>query len=133
MSKWEIDNWIDECALKPIKYFSPTAIQKDLGMDINYIFDRLMILVNDEKLKLSWRIVCPICFRQLDICNNTDSIPRYINCWECGEIEVTRDMVYPLFRIDDEYKQEVINQKKTQGGNYPLLFSRRKRTRILCH
>ena len=39
MSKWKIDNWIEECALKPIEYFSPTAIQKDLDIEINQIFD----------------------------------------------------------------------------------------------
>ena len=77
-------------ALKPIEYFSPTAIQKDLDIEINQIFDRLMFLVNDEKLKLSWRIVCPFCFRQVDICNNNDVLPRYVDCWECGEIEVTK-------------------------------------------
>lgn len=133
MSKWEIDRWIDECALKPIKAFSPTAIQKDLEMDLNFIFDRLMTLVSDEKLKLSWRIVCPNCFRSIDICDSKDIIPRYIECWDCGETEVTKDMVYPLFSINDEYKQEIIKQKKTQFESHPLLFSRRKRARPLCH
>lgn len=132
MSKWEIDKWVDECAVKGVKAFSPTAVQKDLKMDINDIFDRLMFLVNDGKLNLSWRIVCPICFRQVNVCNNRDNIPRYINCWECGEIEVTKDMVYPLFAINDEYKQEITKQKKTPAEGSPLLFSRRKRW-IMCH
>mgnify|MGYP000857558090 CR=1 FL=1 len=112
MSKWKIDNWVDECAFKPIKYFAPTAVQKDLQMDLNVIFDRLLKLADDGKLLISWRIVCPECFRPLGIFSDTNIIPRYVECLECEEQEVTKDMIYPLFSISDEYKQEVTSQKK---------------------
>lgn len=125
MSKWKIDKWIEECALNPIAAFSPTAVQKDINMGIEEIFIRLLQLVGDEKLKIGWRIVCPNCFRQVEIIENKDIIPRFVDCLECGEIEVSEDMVYPLFSINPDYKKEILSQKKTSKTE--IMYSGRKR------
>jgi len=111
MDKWLIDNWVNECALKPIKYFTPTSVEKDTGISFEEVFKRLIELVNDNKLELYWCIVCPICLRQLGICKNTHLIPRYVDCMECGEQEVTEDMIFPLFSINKEYREYVRSQK----------------------
>jgi hypothetical protein len=127
MSKWQIDEWVDQSALKPIKFFSPTSIQRDLDLDINEIFERLIMLVKDGKLEISWRIVCPTCFRDLGIYNNTNLIPRFAECLECGKQEITKDMVFPLFSINYEYKNYIIAQKKTSKGMQVLVFARRRK------
>ncbi|AAM25225.1 hypothetical protein M2349_000319 [Caldanaerobacter subterraneus subsp. tengcongensis MB4] len=113
MNKWLVDDWVNECALKPIKYFTPTAIEKDTGISLEEVFERLMELVNDNKLELYWRIVCPVCFRQLYIYKSTDRIPRYIDCVECGKQQVTEDMIFPLFSISNEYREHIKSLKKT--------------------
>lgn len=133
MSKWQIDRWVDKCALKPIKAFSPTAVQKDLGIDITTIFKRLLMLVEDGKLEISWRIICPNCFRQIVIIKNKNIIPRYVECYECGEQEVTPEMIYPLFSVKNEYKNDLRSQKKTSNWNQPLVFARRRRTLEINH
>jgi hypothetical protein len=107
MNKWLVDDWVNKCALKPIKFFSPTSIQRDLDLDINEIFERLIMLVEDNKLEISWRVVCPSCFRDLGIYNSANLIPRYINCIECGEQIVTEDMIFPLFSINKEYREYI--------------------------
>lgn len=114
MSKWKVDKWVEECAVKPIVAFSPTAVQKDVNMSIEEIFARLLQLVQDGRLRIRWRIVCPNCFRQIEIVDNKDCVPRFVDCWQCGEIEVMEDMIYPLFVIDPEYKKEILSQKKLQ-------------------
>ena len=111
MDKWLVDDWINKCALKPIKYFTPTLVEKDTGMNLHEVFERLMELVNDNKLELYWRIVCPTCFRQLIVYKNTHLIPRYIDCIECGKQEVTKDMIFPLFSINKEYREYIRFQK----------------------
>lgn len=132
MSKWKIDKWVEECALKPIVAFSPTSVQKDVGMSIDDVFIRLLQLVDDERLKIQWRIVCPDCFRQIEIIEDKDFVPRFVDCWECGEVEVTKEMLYPLFIIDVDYKKEILSQKKTVKTE--ILYSRRKRyIHKTCH
>lgn len=105
--KWEIDQWIDDRALKPIRVFYPTSIQKDLNIDMDTIFRRLLELVQDGKLEIAWRVVCPYCFRQLGIYKEHESIPRFLECYECGEHEITKDMIFPLFSITEEYRDVV--------------------------
>lgn len=132
MSKWRIDKWVEECALKPIVAFSPTAVQKDINMSIEEIFIRLLQLVEDERLRIRWRIVCPNCFRQIEIIENKNFVPRFVNCWECGEIEVTEEMLYPLFVVDPKYKKEILSQKKTPKSE--IMYSGRKRNVYqMCH
>lgn len=133
MSKWKIDMWIDECAMKPIRAFSPSAINKDLNIDVATIFERLLKLTEDDKLILSWRIICPDCFRQIGIYENQNIIPRYVECMECGERETTKDMIYPLFSIKDDYKKELMSQKKTSKPCQSLVFARAKSKFQMCH
>lgn len=112
--KWEIDHWVDDRALKPIKAFHPTAIQKDLDVDLNTIFIRLLELVQDGKLEIMWRVVCPNCFRQLGIYKGHESIPCFSECPECGEQEVTKDIIFPLFSVTEEYRNAVKKNKNYQ-------------------
>jgi ribosomal protein S27E len=129
-NKWQVDQWVDACAYLPIKAFLPTAVQKDTGINLEIIFRRLIELVHDDKLELYFRVVCPNCFRELDVVTYKDEISKYIDCPICGEIEISDDVIFPMFAVNKRYK-ELLTQKKTIQNGSKNIFARAHKQRIL--
>lgn len=133
---WDIDEWVDGVATLPIRSFYPTVVAKDTGLSLETVFDRLLVLTKEGKLKLQWEIRCPNygCLRTIEIVSDPSTvIGKVVYCKICGEeIEVTTGNIFPFFAPTLDYKERMA-QKKT--GYSPVVFSmsRRLRSQIPCH
>lgn len=124
-SKFIVDLWVDEAATKPIKYFNPTIVAKETGLELPVTFERLLELVRDGKLLLQWEVRCPDCFRA--IIRDYDIEQSSVECFECGEIEITPDIIFPLFSLEPGYR-DIIKKKRIL---LPLVFSAKRRSRYV--
>lgn len=121
-AKWDVNDWIDDIAALKVKKFYPTAVARDTSLPLKEVFEYLLEAVKDGKLNLFWEIRCPNleCIRTIEISPEKD-IAGGIVCPLCGElIEITPDIIFPVFEVTDEYKER-IKQKKT--GKLRIAFS----------
>lgn len=115
--KFLVDMWVKEYAeAESDEVFYPDAVAKDTGLNIRDVFERLLLLVSDGKLVLLWEVRCPVCgeaiLREREVnCN--------VWCSKCKKaVEISPDVIYPLFFINPEYKEHV-----TQNRFRRLVFS----------
>jgi len=115
-SIWDIDDWVEEIASMDVKKFYPTAVAKDTGLPLQVVFEHLLSLTNSGKIILLWEIRCPNyeCVRNIITTDNPSLyIGKIIDCRICGEeIEVTQNIIFPVFKVAPDYKDRV-RQKKT--------------------
>ncbi|CEP67906.1 Uncharacterized [Moorella glycerini] len=114
---WDVDEWVRSISSLPIVSFYPTAVAKATGLPLTDVFNRLLYLVNDGKLRLLWEIRCPNydCVRTLEIVDDPKKIiGKSIYCTSCGEEieEISSDNIFPAFQISPEYKARVIKKKR---------------------
>lgn len=103
---WLVDKWVERKAQGLTKKFYPTALLQDIELPLNVVFQRLLELASDRKLILQFEIRCPnySCVRTIDTFTTTPKQSEY-TCL-CGEdIEVTPDILFPVFEFTDEFKQ----------------------------
>jgi len=113
--RWDVEEWINEVASMPIRRFYPTAVAKTTGLPLDLVFEFLLDAVNSGKLNLLWEVRCPNleCIREITI-EPEKVTSGYISCPTCGEdIEISPDIVYPVFEVTPEYKERM-REKKTQ-------------------
>lgn len=113
--RWDVDDWISEIASTPVYRFYPTAVAKDTSLPLDEVFLYLLEAVKDERLFLYWEIRCPNLECVRSICINPVKINSgEITCNICGEeIEITPDIVFPIFEITPDYRARMA-QKKTK-------------------
>lgn len=130
---WDVDDWVDGMASLPVKRFYPTAVAQDTALPLKVAFDRLLQLVKDQKLLLLWEVRCPNyeCIRTINVVRDPyQVIGETINCNICGEeIEITPDLVFPVFELNPDYKER-IRQKKTNRVGPVFAASRALRTPV---
>lgn len=103
----EIYNWIDRIAIMPVKYFYPSATAKDTSLPIQEVFECLLDAVNEKMLNIYWEIRCPnlACVRTISI-DPYKNTSGYVICPICGEeIEISPEIVFPIFEVSPEYKE----------------------------
>lgn len=115
--KFLVDMWVKEFAeTGDTEAFHLDAVAKDTGLNIRDVFERLLLLVSDGKLVLLWDVRCPVCgeaiLREREVnCN--------VWCSKCKKVvEVSPDVIYPLFSVSPEYKEHVIQNRSRR-----LVFS----------
>lgn len=115
--KFLVDLWVEEYSeAGSTEAFCPDAVARDTGLSIRDVFERLLLLVSDGKLVLLWEVRCPVCgeaiLREREVnCN--------VWCSKCKKVvEISPDVIYPLFFISPEYKEHV-----TQNRFRRLVFS----------
>lgn len=118
VAKWEIKEKIDDAvrviAYSAVKYFYPTAITKATNTPLPDAFEYLLTLVQSGVLNIKWEIRCPNldCLQTIKTVDSLDEIiEEYIECG-CGkEVLLTRDIVFPIFEINPDYKEYVKKNK----------------------
>lgn len=127
-SVWDIDRLVDEMSFWPLKKFYPTAVEKQTGLPLHIVFEYLLKLVTSGKLDLQWELRCPnySCVRTIRVYDELPTELGFMECPICGEeIEITPDMLFPVFRISQGYKEHIriYAEKKTRNHAGRLLSS----------
>lgn len=113
MRKWEqekvIMELIDSYSLGPVKSFYPSAISNIIPLPFSDIFKILLSAVEKEILCLKWEVRCPDCGKILEeVYNKQIQIePIDYDCNFCGDVEVQKRDVYPVFYIADDYRESI--------------------------
>lgn len=115
-SVWDIERWVDEVALTAIKRFYPTALTRNISLPLQDIFEHLLRLVEQKKLKLYWEIRCPECFSTIDIKDSYIVTGEELECPLGHEFELRADNLFPVFEVSGEYKSYMIENKKKHQG-----------------
>jgi hypothetical protein len=103
MSKWDIDQWVEEKALLPRFSFYPSLPAKQLKINTADVFIRLMELVGDGKLSYRCEFRCPSCSTTLFRDSKT-LIPTNAFCDRCDEdLDVQEDDCIPVFSFMPDY------------------------------
>ena len=109
--KWEVDYWIEDKANSLIGSFYPTIVSRDTELPLSLVFERLLELSVNKKLKLKWEIRCPDCYYTLDILddfpNLTDGETFYCHGLCQEEKEITPDCIFPIFEFSSDYKDSI--------------------------
>ncbi|QEV91066.1 hypothetical protein F3129_06460 [Bacillus velezensis] len=114
-----IEEAIDNLAYSRVKRFYPTYICKVTGIPLENTFTYLLSLVEKGILILKWEIRCPD-FDCNSIVARVDELSQYINkrieCRGCEEeIFVKKDIIFPVFEINEEYRIYIKNKKKQKN------------------
>lgn len=124
-SKRNIEEVVDQIAFSRVRRFYPTYIQKVTGIPLNEVFNFLLTLVEDGRLNLMWEIRCP----DFD-CNSIiirtgkieDFLYKTIECNHCeDEILVRENLVFPVFEINEDYRDRVREIKKKDRNLLKIL------------
>ncbi len=116
--QWDIDDAVDDIAASRIVRFYPTYVAKLTGLPLSDVFERLLKLAKDGKLQLRWEIRCPRdgCARTVEIVDCMPSLSDIVMECACGEdIDVTGELVFPVFEVCRDYKERLV-QQAGQGG-----------------
>jgi len=102
---WMVDRAVDEIAMSRIQRFYPTLVAKRTGLPVEVVFERLLQLSIDGKLKLKWEVRCPNCFRNIIVYDQLPELKDIIYDCVCGEeVEISRELIFPAFEIDEGYR-----------------------------
>lgn len=122
--KWDVNEWIDEVAASPVYRFYPTSVTKDTSLPLDEVFGYLLEAVKDGRLNLYWEIRCTNleCVRSVSI-NPDKAETGDVTCSICGEeIDITPDIVFPIFEITPEYRDRM-SEKKTKKNRVAFSMS----------
>ncbi|UOR10292.1 hypothetical protein [Halobacillus amylolyticus] len=116
MDKETIDEIINNLAFSRVERFYPTLISKSTDIPLNVVFDYLLTLTEDGRLELLWEIRCPdydcnhIMYRTKDV---ESYMGKHLECEDCEEEVLVRgDRVFPVFKLNSNYKEHIRNKKK---------------------
>lgn len=108
MSKWDVDNRVEQMAAGLFDRFYPSAISRMVGISEQQAFDRLVFLAEDDKLLLELEAVCPNCDHTVQTFSSSEKIPDGLRCDRCGEVfTVNEDTINPVFVIPASYRESV--------------------------
>lgn len=116
-SKRDIEEVVDQIAFSRVRRFYPTYIHKITDIPLNEVFNYLLILVEDGRLKLKWEIRCPDLECNLIIRTERieDYLHKIIECNDCeGEIFVSESLIFPVFEINEHYRERMREIKKKE-------------------
>ncbi|QAS52357.1 hypothetical protein [Halobacillus litoralis] len=113
--KRKIENVIEEIAYSRVKRFYPTIVSKATDLPLNTVFEYLLKLTLDGRLKLEWEIRCDD-YECNSLILRTDDIDQfigqYVEC-ECErEILINENIIFPVFSISGHYRQDIRESKK---------------------
>lgn len=104
------NDFIHNIALTKIDTFSPSKFAKYAELSIDEAFNFLMQYVQTKELQLIWELRCPNCNKKLRM-TNVESFENYV-CEFCDyEFDITKNDLYPKFKISPEYKKYLTEKK----------------------
>jgi hypothetical protein len=111
-NKWAVDHWVEGRANSLIKSFYPTIVARETELSLELVYQRLCELAKDEKLVLKWEVRCPECHFTIDILDNfpLKNEGETIECDRDGEIELSFDIIYPVFQFSPEYRNSILGR-----------------------
>lgn len=115
----KIDVFLRTLALNRVDRFYPTALAKFLGITPGEAFNNLLDRSGkNDQLTLLWEVRCPDCYRTIDLVQNKISDSYDCNCGE--EVESVEENLYPVFKINDDYKTYIrLNEQKKNQKTLP--------------
>lgn len=132
--KWDIDHWVEGRANTLIKGFYPTIVARETNLPLQFVFERLLEMSADDKLRLKWEIRCPVCHDTIDILDNFPLINEgdIVFCDRDQEIELSVENIYPVFEICSDYRASVRDKNRNMKKKKSLEeTSFLKRNRLL--
>jgi len=125
---WELEDWVEQIALRPIRYFYPTLPSKDLGQGLSEIIEGLLQLVERGWLELLWEIRCPACFNSTVPSEDCPKYGEEIECQTCQEpFEINEYTLFPVFRVTPQYQARVSKKNKK---SFPQPFQKARRRMV---
>jgi len=110
----QIKEYVESLARKErVKSFYPQTVSRKLGIPLELVVIELPKLVNEGLIELKYEIRCD----ELHTLETVDNYMDYLNndlfCNICGEqIEIEYSNIYPIYYINDEYKEFLKKNKK---------------------
>lgn len=111
-------------SLNRVDRFYPTALAKFLGISpgeaFNYLVERSG---KGDQLSLMWEVRCPECYRTLDILST--KVYEEYDC-NCGvEIEANDENLFPVFKINEDFKDFLRSESQKKNQNTQLEDTKR--------
>lgn len=106
----EIEDYVKEIAKKArIEAFYPQTISRKLNIPIDIVLIELASLKEDGRIELKYEIKC---LEDLNTIKTVDDYNKLIGekvfCEMCGrEIEINYNNIYPIFYINNEYREYI--------------------------
>lgn len=104
------NDFINKIAVSRIDSFSPSKFAKYAELTIDEAFNFLMEYVKTEELMIVWELRCPDCNKKLSI-NDAENYEEYVCCFCQEEFDITKNDLYPKFKISPEYKKHIYEKK----------------------
>ncbi len=106
----EIEDYVEEMAKNPRKdAFYPQTVSRKLNIPLDIVLLELSRLRDDGKIDLKYEIRCLEDLNTIITVDDYNSLlEKELFCEMCGkEINITYNHVYPIFYINNEYKEHV--------------------------
>lgn len=112
--KFLVDLWVEEYSeAGSTEAFCPDAVARDTRLSVRDVFERLLFLVSDGRLVLQWEVHCPNCGKVMRERGLDRLHCEETRCPGCrNTINVSADIIYPLFSVSPEYKDHVIKRPR---------------------
>jgi hypothetical protein len=103
-----VDQFVRELACEKIKRFTASYISEKIGVDVDFVKERLLQLRNDDQLVVHFEVACPFGrrYRIIDIYSSLNCVPigEFVECEDCGdEFVVTEENVWITFSPNEKY------------------------------
>jgi len=131
-TKFDVDKWVHDVAISRVDMFYPTLVSKEIGLPLQEVFERLMILVSVGHVYVKWEVRCHTygCHRTLFWMNTpAEKLGEIICCDFCGEeIEIDFHNVFPVFGVTSDYKVSIkknndATKRRFQRSSQPISFA----------
>jgi hypothetical protein len=102
-----VDQFVRELACEKMKRFTASYISEKIGVDVDFIKERLLQLSNDDQLIINFEVICPhkCTYKIVERHSNLNNVPigEFAKC-ECGnEFIVGIEDVYITFSPNEKY------------------------------
>ena len=116
----DIDKFLMSLSLSRVDRFYPTALSKYLNISPSEAFNFLLERSGpNDQLTLRWEIRCPDCSRTINTIDNPKALE--IDCI-CGiESEISPTEIYPVFKINSDYKDYIRQENEKKKNKLQLI------------
>lgn len=132
---WDLEDWVEQIAVMPIKYFYPTLPTKDLQIDVSEVIKGLVQLVERGWLELLWEVRCPECFSTSLPMRECPREGDELECERCFALfEADDQVVYPVFSVTSEFKVRALKKtiKATSNHSRQQAIATQRGSRSSC-
>lgn len=102
-----VDKFVRELACEKMKRFTASYISENIGVDVDFIKERLLQLSNDDQLIINFEVICShkCTYRIVERYSNLNNVPigEFVKCVCGNEFIVRIEDVYVTFSPNEKY------------------------------